>query len=56
MLHLISYEFIRHNCVYDVCRFIVFVWGPKSVTETVKLIVLLVYSYTICCFGDIKFY
>ena len=23
-----------------------------SVTETVKLIVLLLYSYTICCFGD----
>ena len=29
MLHLISYEFMRHNCqVYGVCRFIVFVWGP----------------------------
>ena len=26
--------------------------GPTSVTETVKLIVLLLYSYTICCFGD----
>ena len=31
MLHLISYELMRHkyNCqVYGVCRFIVFVWGP----------------------------
>ena len=26
--------------------------GPTSVTETVRLIVLLLYSYTICCFGD----
>ena len=29
MLHLISYELMRHNCeVYGVCGFIVFVWGP----------------------------
>ena len=29
MLHLITYELMRHNCqVYDVYRFIVFVWGP----------------------------
>ena len=37
MLHLISYELMRHNCLeitvshlplYHVCRFIVFVWGP----------------------------
>ena len=26
--------------------------GPTSVTETVRLIVLLLYSYTMCCFGD----
>ena len=26
--------------------------GPTLVTETVRLIVLLLYSYTICCFGD----
>ena len=53
MLHLISYELMRHNCqVYSVCRFIVFVWGPTSVTETVRLIVLLLNSYTICCFAD----
>ena len=26
--------------------------GPTSVTETVRLIVILLYSYTICCFGD----
>ena len=26
--------------------------GPTSVTETVRLIVLLLYSYTVCCFGD----
>ena len=26
--------------------------GPTSVTETVRLIVLLLYSYTICCFED----
>ena len=26
--------------------------GPTSVAETVRLIVLLLYSYTICCFGD----
>ena len=26
--------------------------GPTSVTETVRLIVLLLYSYTICRFGD----
>ena len=53
MLHLISYELMRHNCqVYGVCRFIVFVGDPTSVTETVRLIVLLLYSYTISCFGD----
>ena len=53
MLHLISYELMRHNCqVYGVCRFTVFVWGPTAVTETVRLIVLLLYSYSICCFGD----
>ena len=29
MLHLISYELMRHNCkVYGVFMFIVFVWGP----------------------------
>ena len=26
--------------------------GPTSVTEKVRLIVLLLYSYAICCFGD----
>ena len=26
--------------------------GPTSVTETVRPIVLLLYRYTICCFGD----
>ena len=47
---------MRHNCqVYSVCRFIVFEWGPTSVTETVRPIVLLLYSYTICCFGDLNF-
>ena len=34
MLHLISYELMRHNCqVYGVCRFIVFLWGPY-ISET----------------------
>ena len=29
LLHLISYELMRHNCqVYGVSRFIIFVWGP----------------------------
>ena len=30
--------------------------GPTSVTETMRLFVLLLYSYTICCFGDFYFY
>ena len=29
--------------------------GPTSVTETVRLIVLLLYSYTISCCGDLNF-
>ena len=53
MLHLISYELMRHNCqVYSVCRFIVFVWGPYISDWDRRLIVLLLYSYTICCFLD----
>ena len=56
LCYLVSYELMMHNSqVYSVCRFIVFVWGPTLVTETVRLIVLLVYSYTICCFGDLNF-
>ena len=27
--------------------------GPTLATETLRLIVLLLYSYTICCFGDL---
>ena len=54
LLHLISYELMRHNCqVYGVCRFIVFVWGPYISDETVRVIVLLLYSETICYFGDV---
>ena len=29
--------------------------GSTSVTETVRVIVLVSYSYTICCFGDLHF-
>ena len=58
MLHLISYEHMRHNCqVYDeqYVGSLYLYGGPTSVTDTVRLIVLLLYSYTtytICCFGD----
>ena len=42
---------ITVNCMVYVGS--LYLYGsPTSVTETVSLIVLLLYSYTICCFGD----
>ena len=39
------------KCTVDVGSLYLY-GGPTSVTETVKLIVLLLYSYTTCCFLD----
>ena len=53
MLHLISYELMRHTVKCTVYVGSLYLYGgPTSVTETVRLIILLLYSYTLCCFGD----
>ena len=50
--HTILWVITVKCMVYVIVGSLYLYGGPTSVTETVRLIILLLFSYTTCCFGD----